>query len=148
MDASKSLLPKEKTVDCLEDLGKLSVKELKHVLVQYREKHQVSKPILFFERMLYFVVLKISILRPVTFQMKLLNFVTRVILPLRSCMISASIFLGHLTYVARWHSIFFSCMNTWSFEHQSLSIYFLRVQPTRNLKHSSFSLKALLKRLM
>eukprot|EP00795_Rhopilema_esculentum_P009926 gene9926-18533_t len=38
MDAFKLLLPKEKKVDCLEDLGALTYKELKHILVQYREK--------------------------------------------------------------------------------------------------------------
>ena len=38
MDAFKFLLPKGKKVDCLEDLGALTIKELKHILVQYREK--------------------------------------------------------------------------------------------------------------
>eukprot|EP00795_Rhopilema_esculentum_P010099 gene10099-18752_t len=38
LDAFKLLLPKEKKVDCLEDLGALTIKELKHFLVQYREK--------------------------------------------------------------------------------------------------------------
>eukprot|EP00794_Sanderia_malayensis_P016367 gene16367-biopygen12059 len=38
MDEFTALLPKEKTVDCLEDLSALTVKELKHILVQYREK--------------------------------------------------------------------------------------------------------------
>eukprot|EP00795_Rhopilema_esculentum_P015897 gene15897-7229_t len=33
MDAFKLLLPKEKKVDCLEDLGALTIKELKHILL-------------------------------------------------------------------------------------------------------------------
>ena len=43
MDQFISTLPKGKSVTCLENLGSFSVKELKNVLVSYREKLSGAK---------------------------------------------------------------------------------------------------------
>ena len=43
MDVFKSFLPEGKTVDCLEDLGALTVAELKAILKQYKEKKSGNK---------------------------------------------------------------------------------------------------------
>ena len=38
MDQFQSLLPHGKSINCLDDLGSLSVKELKNILLSYRGK--------------------------------------------------------------------------------------------------------------
>ena len=43
MDQFRSLLPKDKIVDCLDDLRKFSVEELKVILAAYKEKILGSK---------------------------------------------------------------------------------------------------------
>ena len=43
MDVFKSFLPEGKTVHCLEDLGSLTVAELKAILKQYKEKKSGNK---------------------------------------------------------------------------------------------------------
>ena len=88
MDAFKLLLLKGKKVDCLEDLGALTIKELKHILVQYRQKTSSVKVDLIL--CAYAVFCHAKNINPTKFQMSPTYFVTKMISHLRLFMISAS----------------------------------------------------------